>query len=134
MTSERMRTDSILPRGAGLEHGRCKQSIFPHSIFGILVERLSFWRLHFCSDFVPVFFIAFVYAGPGVIQVITDFFYFRPAKKLYFVKADRVVQNSVFRGFLSISQLLEIKKSVTMHFALGYVEAVNQVSARLTNL
>ena len=42
MTSECVRTDSILPRGAGLEHGRCKQSIFSLSIFGILVERLSF--------------------------------------------------------------------------------------------
>ena len=30
------------PRGAGLERGRCKQSIFSLSIFGILVERLSF--------------------------------------------------------------------------------------------
>ena len=35
-------TDLILPRGTGLEHGRCKQSIFLLSIFGILVERLSF--------------------------------------------------------------------------------------------
>ena len=42
MTSECVRTDSILPEGAGLEHGRCKQSIFSLSIFGILVERLSF--------------------------------------------------------------------------------------------
>ena len=42
MTSQCVRTDSILPRGAGLEHGRCKQSIFSLSIFGILVERLSF--------------------------------------------------------------------------------------------
>ena len=42
MTSECVRTDSILPRGAGLEHGRCKQSIFSLSIFGTLVERLSF--------------------------------------------------------------------------------------------
>ena len=42
MTSECVRTDLILPRGAGLEHGRCKQSIFSLSIFGILVERLSF--------------------------------------------------------------------------------------------
>ena len=42
MTSECVRTDSILPRGAGLDHGRCKQSIFSLSIFGILVERLSF--------------------------------------------------------------------------------------------
>ena len=42
MTSECVRTDSILPRGAGLEHGRCKQLIFLLSIFGILVERLSF--------------------------------------------------------------------------------------------
>ena len=42
MTSECVRTDSILPRGAGLEHGRCKQSIFSLSIFSILVERLSF--------------------------------------------------------------------------------------------
>ena len=42
MTSECVRTDSILPRGAGLEHGRYKQLIFSLSIFGILVERLSF--------------------------------------------------------------------------------------------
>ena len=56
MTSECVRTDSILPRGAGLEHGRHKQSIFSISIFGILVERLSFLRLHFCSFFVTVFF------------------------------------------------------------------------------
>ena len=42
MTSECVRTDSILPRGAGLEHGRYKQSIFSLSIFGILVKRLSF--------------------------------------------------------------------------------------------
>ena len=42
MTSECVRTDLILPRGAGLEHSRCKQSIFSLSIFGILVERLSF--------------------------------------------------------------------------------------------
>ena len=41
MTSECVRIDSILPRGAGLDHGRCKQSIFSLSIFGILVERLS---------------------------------------------------------------------------------------------
>ena len=37
-----LRTDSIFPRGAGLEHRRWKQSIFSLSIFGILVERLSF--------------------------------------------------------------------------------------------
>ena len=42
MTSECVRTDLILPRGAGLEHGRCKQSIFSLSIFGILVKQLSF--------------------------------------------------------------------------------------------
>ena len=42
MTSECVCTDSILPRGAAHEHSRCKQSIFSLSIFGILVERLSF--------------------------------------------------------------------------------------------
>ena len=42
MTSECVRTDSILLRGAGLEHGPRKQSIFSLSIFGILVGRLSF--------------------------------------------------------------------------------------------
>ena len=45
MTSECVRTDSMLPRGAGLEHGRCKQSIFSRSIFGISVERLSFYYI-----------------------------------------------------------------------------------------
>ena len=33
MTSECVRTDLILPRGAGLEHGRCKQSFFSLSYF-----------------------------------------------------------------------------------------------------
>ena len=42
MTSECVRTDSNLPRGAGLEHGRYEQSIFSLSIFGFLVKRLSF--------------------------------------------------------------------------------------------
>ena len=41
-TSECVRTDSILPPGAGLEQGRSKQLIFSLSIFGIWVERLSF--------------------------------------------------------------------------------------------
>ena len=41
MTFECVRTNSILPWCAGLEHGRCKQLIFSLSIFGILVERLS---------------------------------------------------------------------------------------------
>ena len=88
MTFECVRTDSILPRGAGLEHGRCKQTIFSLSIFGILVERLSFQRLHFCSDFVTVFFIAFVYARAKIICY--RFFNFDLRKKLCCVKADRV--------------------------------------------
>ena len=88
MTSECVRTDSILPRGAGLEHGRCKQSIFSLSIFGILVERLSFQRLHFCSDFVTVFFIVFVYARATIRCY--RFFNFDLRKKLCCVKADRV--------------------------------------------
>ena len=41
MTSECVRTDSILPRCAGCENGRCKQSIFSLSIFIISVEWLS---------------------------------------------------------------------------------------------
>ena len=40
--SECVRTGSVLPRGAGREHGRCKQSIFSLSTFDIFVERLSF--------------------------------------------------------------------------------------------
>ena len=88
MTSECVRTDSISPRGAGLEHGRYKQSIFSLSIFGILVERLSFQRLHFCSDFVTVFFIVFVYARAKIRCY--RFFNFDLRKKLCFVKADQV--------------------------------------------
>ena len=71
MTSECVRTDSILPRGAGLEHSRCKQSIFSLSVFGILVERLSFKRLHFCSDFVAVFLLSS--SMQGLQYVATDF-------------------------------------------------------------
>ena len=88
MTSECVRTDSILPRGAGLEHGRCKQSIFSLSIFGTLVEWLSFQRLHFCSDFVTVFFIFFVYARATIRCY--RFFNFDLGKKLCFVKSDQV--------------------------------------------
>ena len=47
MTSECVRTDLILPRGAGLEHGRCKQSIFSLSIFGILVLFVLFCFIEF---------------------------------------------------------------------------------------
>ena len=86
--SECVSTDSILRRGAGHEHSRCKQSIFSLSIFGILVERLSFYRLHFCSDFVTVFFILFVYARATIRCY--RFFNFDLRKKLCFVKADRV--------------------------------------------
>ena len=88
MISECVRTDSILPRGAGLEHRRYKQSIFSVSIFGILVERLSFQRLHFCSDFVTVFFIFFVYARATIRCY--RFLNFDLRKKLCFVKADQV--------------------------------------------
>ena len=42
MTSECVRTDSILLRGADRECGRCKQSIFSLSSFGTLVKRLRF--------------------------------------------------------------------------------------------
>ena len=41
-TSECVSTDSIFPWGVGHEHGRCKRSIFSLSIFGIVVERISF--------------------------------------------------------------------------------------------
>ena len=82
-------TRGLLLRGyTGLEHGRCKQSIFSLSIFGILVERLSFQRPHFCSDFVTVFFIFFVYARATILCY--RFFNFDLRKKLCFVKADRV--------------------------------------------
>ena len=62
-TSECVRTDSILPLGAGHQHGRCKQSMFSLSIFGILIERLNFLRLHFCSDFVTCFLFALSMQG-----------------------------------------------------------------------
>ena len=88
MTSKCVRIDSILARGAGFEHGRSKRSIFSHSIFGILVKRLSFQRLHFCSDFVTVFFIVYVYAKAKLLCY--RFFNFDLRKKLCFIKADRV--------------------------------------------
>ena len=66
-----MRTDSILPRGAGLEHSRCKQSTFSLSIFGILVEWLSFLRLHFRSDFVTDFLLSS--SMQGLKYVVTEF-------------------------------------------------------------
>ena len=72
MTSECVRTGSILPRGTALEHARCKQPIFSLLIFGMLVERLSFLRLHFCSDFVTVFFL-FSSSMQGLKYHVTDF-------------------------------------------------------------
>ena len=59
------------PWGAGHEHGWCKQSIFSLSIFGILVERLSFSRLHFCSDLVTVFLLSS--SMQGLKYVVPDF-------------------------------------------------------------
>ena len=89
MTSECVRTDSILPRGAGLDHGRCKQSI---SRF----QFLTFWSNGFASSvfiFAPIllrffFFIVFVYARTKIR--CCRFFKFGLRKKLCFVKADRV--------------------------------------------
>ena len=49
-----------------------------------------------------------------------------------FAKADSTLLLEVFRPYLDFWS--EIKKSVTTYFALGYVEAVYQVSARLTKL
>ena len=71
MTSGCLRTGSLLPRGDGLEQGRCKQSIFSLSTFGILVERLSFQRLHFCSDLLRFFSLSS--SMQGLNYIVTDF-------------------------------------------------------------
>ena len=56
-------------------------------------------------------------------------------KMLCFDKADREGKTAFCWGFSSISWLLERNQySVTRYFALGYVEVVYQVSARLTKL
>ena len=54
MTFECVHTDSILPRGAGLEHGRCKQSFsrFQFSVFGRTAKFLApSFLLRFCYGF-----------------------------------------------------------------------------------
>ena len=71
MTSECVRTDSILPRGAGLEHGRCKQSI-SHFQFS------AFWSNGLASSvfiFVPILlrFILLCSSMQGLHYVVTDF-------------------------------------------------------------
>ena len=67
MTSECVRTDLI----------------FSLSNFGILVERLSFWRLHFLLRLCYGFFFFFLLSSSmqGLKYVVTDF-KFRPAKKV----------------------------------------------------
>ena len=89
MTSECVRTDSILLRGAGLEHARWKQSIFSLSIFS------AFWSNGLASSafiFAPIllqfFFIVFIYARAKIRCY--RFFNFDLRKKLCCVKADRV--------------------------------------------
>ena len=81
-------TRGLLLRGyTGREHGRCKQSIFSLSIFVILVEELSFWRLHFSRVLITIFLV-FVCATVK-IRCYT-FYNLDLHKKLCFVKADRV--------------------------------------------
>ena len=64
--------------------------------------------------------------------MLLQIFNFDLRKKFCFVKADRVGQNrvldsEVFRPYLDFWG--KIKNSVKRYFALGYVEAVYQVSA-----
>ena len=84
----------ILLKGAGLENGRCKQLIFSLSIIVILVERLSFWRLHFCSDFVTVFLSSL--CMQGLKGVVTDFL-ISTWEKSY--ASSKLTGYSVFGGF-----------------------------------
>ena len=66
-------------RGAGLEHGQYNQSIFSLLIFGILVERLSFYSVFiFCYDFVTVFLSS---SMQRLKYAVTDFL-ISPAKKV----------------------------------------------------
>ena len=71
MTSECVRTDLILPSGAGLEHGRCKQSIFSLSIFGIWSNGLA----SSVFNFAPILLRFFLFSSSmqGLQYVVTDF-------------------------------------------------------------
>ena len=102
MTSECVRTDSILPPGAGLEQGRCKQSIFSLSIFGILVDGLASSVVIFAPILLR-FFIVFAYAR-AKIPCYRFFNFDQAAKKvmLHQIRRGRVKQRflDVFRPHL----------------------------------
>ena len=62
MTSECARTDSILPRGAGFEHGGWKQSIFSFQFSAFWSNDLASCVFNFAPILLQFFFIVFVYA------------------------------------------------------------------------
>ena len=71
----------------------------------------------------------------GLQYVVTDFLISTCEKSYASSKPTtqgKTALLEVFRPYLDFWS--EIKKSVTMYFALGYVEAMYQVSARLTKL
>ena len=76
MSSECVRTDSILPRGADLER----------------VDFLAFSFRHFGLHFAPILlrFILLSSSLQGLKYFVTDFFNFDLRKKLCSVKADQV--------------------------------------------
>ena len=71
----------------------------------------------------------------GLKYVVTDFLILTCEKSYASSKPTgrgKTAFLEVFRPYLDFKS--EIKNSVTTYFALGYVEAVYQVSARLTKL
>ena len=88
LTSECVRTDSILPRGAGLEHGRHKQSISRFQFSAFWSNGLASSVFIFAPILLRFFFIVFVHARATIRCY--RFFNFDLRKKLCFVKADQV--------------------------------------------
>ena len=84
----RLRGGEKIRSYTGREHGRWKQSIFSLSIFGILVERLSFLA---SSLLLRIYYVLFLFSScMQGLSSCSNFFNFNLQKKLCFVKADQV--------------------------------------------
>ena len=104
MTSECMRTDSIFPRGAGLEHGRNKKSISRFSRF----QFSAFWSNGLASSvftFAPILLRFFLLSSSmqGLKHFVTDFLISTCEKVMLHQSRPGRVKQRFWRFFVHIS-------------------------------
>ena len=102
MTSECVRTDSILPRGAGLEHGRYKTIDF------LAFQFSAFWSNGLASSvfiFAPILLQFFLLSSSmqGLKYIVTDFLISTCEKVMLRQNRPGRVKQSFGRFFVHIS-------------------------------